>query len=209
MSRTISRFSAPVVRRAFSTWPMWDLATRVTTLAPLTLEQRRTDTGPSPLAAPRGIRTITFGSAWSTLIDASFDDEYHYSPAAPLLPLRLEPGSSVSTRHRFSVPGNSGLYGWRQRVTATHAEILETPAGRFDTLVIQRQIYFDSPEPFRFDRVRQETRWYAPAVNGFVRRTWTGSYIDEGSLEQIDRRREDWATLELVRHVPGKGQGGA
>ena len=181
----------------------------VTALAPLTLEQRRTEASPSPLATPRGARTITFDSAWSALIDASFDDEYHYSPAVPLLPPRLEPGSSVSTRHRFSVPGNSGLYGWRQRVTASRAEIVETPAGRFDTLVIERQIYFDSPDPFRFDRARQETRWYAPAINGFVRRTWTGTYIDEGSLDQIDRRREDWVTLELVRHVPGKDQGGA
>lgn len=179
----------------------------VTALAPLTLEQRRTEAdGPSPLATPRGTRTITFESAWSALVDASFDDEYRFTPAVPMLPPRLEPGSSISTRHRFTVPGNSGLYGWRQRVTATGAEILATPAGRFDTLVIRRDIYFDSPDPFRFDRARQETRWYAPAVNGFVRRTWTGSYIDEGSLDHPERRREDWATLELVRHEPGNGQ---
>ncbi len=175
----------------------------VTSLAPLTVQQSRSETQATPLSVVKGVRALTFDGPWSVLIDASFDDEYHFSPTVPLLPARLEPGATIATSHRFRVPANSGLYGWRQRVTATGAEIIDTPAGRFDTLVIRREITFDSPDPFLFDRTRQETSWYAPAVNSFVRRTWTGSYLSQGSLDMVERRREDWVTLELIRYVPG------
>lgn len=180
----------------------------VISLAPLTVEQSRSQGAASPLTVAKGTRALTFDGAWSVLTDASFDDEYHFSPAVPLLPPRLEPGATLATSHRFRIPGNSGLYVWRQRITATGAEIIETPAGRFDTLVVRREIAFDSPDPFLFDRTRQETSWYAPAVNGFVRRTWTGSYLNEGSLDMVERRREDWVTLELVRHLAAEGQPG-
>ena len=183
------------------------LELRVSSLMPLVLVQRRLEPTPAATMArsPRGENEIRFDAPWSAQVDADFDDVYQLSPAVPLLPPRLEPGSSIRTRHRFTVRGNSGRYGWQQRVAATAAEIIQTPAGRFDTLVIDREIWFDSPEPFRYDRYRRETRWYAPAVNGFVRRTWTGSYLEEGSIDQRDRRREDWITQDLIEHHPGRG----
>ncbi len=175
-------------------------------VAPLQLSRRFQSAAASAagtVAEPAGARLMRFESAWHVLVDASFDDEYHFSPAVALLPPRLEPGASSWTRHRFSVPGNSGQYGWQQRLMATGAEVVETPAGRFDTLVIRREIWFDSPEPFRFSRQREETRWYAPAVNGFVRRTWTGSYLEEASIDLPERRREDWITEELTAYEAG------
>lgn len=182
-----------------------NLEWEVLSLAPLTLSQRRTKPTPAAtsVAMPRNAVELRFETPWSALVEASFDDEYHFVPAVPLLPPRLEPGSSSWTRHRFTVPANSGNYGWQQRVTATGAEIIEAPIGRFDTLVIRREIWFDSPRPFRYNCDRTETRWYAPAVNGFVRRTWTGSYLEEGSIDLRERRREDWVTQELIEYRPG------
>ena len=149
---------------------------------------------------------MTFSAPWSVLVDPMFDDEYQFSEPVPLLPPRLEPGSWSATRHHFRVAGNSSVYRWRQRLTATGTEIVETPAGRFDNRVIPRRLWFDSPQPFRYDRTRDEVRWYAPAVSGWIRRQWTGTYIDEGSFDdKMYRRLEDAITQELVQHNPGPG----
>ena len=186
--------------------PIGTLEHEVLSTAPLTLAQRRLDRTPAATAVStlRDERVIRFDGPWSALVDASFDHEYSFSPAVPWLPPRLAPGEPTSSRHRFTVPGNSGNYGWQQRLVATAAEIIDTPAGRFDTLLIQRSIRFDSPDPFRYDCDRQETRWYAPAVNGFVRRIWTGSYLEDASIDMRGRRREDWIIQELIDYRPGR-----
>lgn len=166
----------------------------ITAVVPLTLAWRR------PSGSSGEAR---FASAWSAFTDIGFDDICHFDSPVPFLPPELAPGSSITSEHRLRVAGNSGNYRWRQRVRATATEIVETPAGRFDTLVISREVWFESPDPFRFDSERRETRWYAPAVNGWVKRTWTGSYRDQGSLDVPLRRREDWVTETLIAYGPG------
>ena len=187
--------------------PVGDLELEVRSNAPLTVEHRRVRRigGAGQISGHVEPRAMTFSNAWSVNVDSSFDDEYRFSPAVPLLPPQLEPGSWSKTSHRFTVAGSSSVYGWWQRLTATGTEIVTTPAGQFDTLVIRRQIWFDSPQPFRYDRWREEVRWYAPAVNGWVRRQWTGSYLDEGTIEKVDRRLEDALTQELRAYTAGTG----
>jgi hypothetical protein len=186
--------------------PLGDLELEVRSNAPLTVEHRRLrrTRGAGQISGPVDPRAMTFSAPWSVIVDSSFDDEYRFSPAVPLLPPKLEPGSWSATSHRFTVAGSSSVYGWWQRLTATGTEVVTTPAGRFDTLVIRRQIRFDSPQPFRYDRFREEVRWYAPAVNGWVSRQWAGSYLDDSSIER-ERRLEDALTQVLQSYTAGSG----
>ena len=45
----------------------------VTSLAPLTVQQSRSETQATPLSVVKGVRALTFDGPWSVLIDASFD----------------------------------------------------------------------------------------------------------------------------------------
>ncbi len=63
MSRTISRFSSRVVRRASSTWRSWALATRVTTGAP---DVRSAFTWGSSAALPP-LRVAPNATSWAFL----------------------------------------------------------------------------------------------------------------------------------------------
>ncbi len=79
------------------------------------------------------------------------------------------------------------------------------PAGQFDCLRIDRTIYFEPRQLGRFNARPVESLWYAPAVNRWVRRDWTGFYLDETTIS--DRRtalpieeREDSVSWVLLEH---------
>ena len=75
---------------------------------------------------------------------------------------------------------------------------------------MQRTIWFDYPDVFRFNSSRIDSVWYAPEVNRWVRREWTGDYQHENSLGKLGgtRRREDWVRWELVSYTPAAGPAG-
>lgn len=181
-----------------------DLELEVASLAPLVLVQRRLrPTGRAGvIAGPDGPVEARFAEPWSVLVDPGFDEVLQFQDPVPLLPPQLVPGSRAETRTRFTVAGNSGVYGWTQQLVATRLETLATPAGRLECLVIERRIRFDSPNPFRYARERRERRWYAPAVNGWARREWTGDYRDQTFADDwMLRRLEDSVRLELKDHL--------
>lgn len=210
-SAAISPASAPSIPLPGTRWiyreinryngrALGDLQIEVVSAAPLVLRHSRVNPSndAGQIAAPDGPAEARYSEPWSILVDPWFDRVLRFESPVPLLPPAMTAGSSVATSSRFSVDGNSGRYVWHQRLRIVGNEILSTPAGRFDCFVLERLIHFDSPDPFTFDRQRSETRWYSPAINGWVKREWTGDYLDRGNLDdRFGRRREDWVRLEL------------
>ena len=77
------------------------------------------------------------------------------------------------------------------------------PAGEFDALRVERRIYFTHVDLRRSQSVRTEYLWYAPAVNRWVRREWTGQYI--GWPVRRGVAREDWVVHLLAEYAPARG----
>ncbi len=182
-----------------------DLEVEVVSAAPLVLRHARVNprANAGRIAAPAGPVEARYAEPWSIVVDPGFVRVLRFGRAVPLLPPASSPATVVDTDTTFTVADDSGTYRWSQRLQALRSETLVTPAGRFDCLVVQRDIRFESPDPFSFDHRRRETRWYAPAIDGWVRREWTGDYIDSGHLDdRLGRRREDWVRLELQSYLP-------
>jgi hypothetical protein len=76
----------------------------------------------------------------------------------------LEPGKSVTFEEHAS---NSDA--WRHSVTVVRRETLQTPAGTFDTFVIEERIQSLSPAQGNLDATK--TYWYAPAAKWAVKRS--------------------------------------
>lgn len=182
-----------------------DLEIEVVSALPLILRHtrvRRTGNAGS-IAAPDGPLEARYSEPWSVLIDPWFDQGLRFAAPVPLLPPTLQVGARIDTATHFTLDGQSGNYGWQQRLQVIRTETLATPAGRFDCVVLERDIRFESPDPFSFDRQRRETRWYAPTIDGWVRHEWTGDYLERGHLDdRFGRRREDWLRLELQAYMP-------
>ncbi|MGE0312551.1 MAG: hypothetical protein AB7P21_13130 [Lautropia sp.] len=182
-----------------------ELHVEVVSAAPLVLRHTRANrrSGAGRIAAPAGPVDARYAEPWSILVDPWFVQVLRFAQPVPLLPPTLRPGAALATDTTFTVAGDSGTYRWAQRLRALRHETVATPAGRFDCLVVEREIRFASPDPFSTDRRRRDTRWYAPEVGGWVRREWTGDYIDSGHLDdRLSRRREDWVRLELEAYLP-------
>lgn len=86
-------------------------------------------------------------------------------------------------------------------MSAARWEEVRVPGGRFDALRVDRRIAFTHSDFWRIDSQRSETLWYAPAVNRWVQREWTGIYRQYG-LPRYGGRREDWVRWRLLEYVP-------
>jgi hypothetical protein len=76
----------------------------------------------------------------------------------------LAAGKSVTFDERA---GNSDA--WRHTVTVVRSEMLQTPAGTFDTFVIEERIQSLSPAQGNLDATK--TYWYAPAAKWPIKRS--------------------------------------
>jgi len=110
---------------------------------------------------------------------------------------------------RFPVWIDGAVLGW---------ERVKVPAGEFDTLKIQRNVYFDYWEHAVRDRSKiRELEWYAPAVKQSVRREASSQYLsylaDDGTGRPGFVRvkggkddggggyvQDDWLIYELVEY---------
>jgi hypothetical protein len=186
--------------------PVADVEVTVTSAAPLTCSVRRmrTDTTAGEIARPDAVQEERYAGAWAVDLEPTYDLTMDFAEPMPLLPASLRVGATDSRRTSYTVRGYSGQYRWTQRLSALGTEKVSTPAGTFDCLVVRRMIWFDYPDVFRFGSARIDNVWYAPEVNRWVRREWTGDYQHENALDERggSRRREDWVRWELVAYAP-------
>lgn len=136
---------------------------------------------------------------WRVLQEPAYDATQYFDRPVPLIPAWLDAGTSERTDAVYrSAAGGDGL-AWKDWLDALGWQRLVVPAGEFDCLVIRRRIWFRHPDVFRTRSERTETLWYAPAVNRWARRDWTGEYRS-GSLRTIDR--EPSISWRLTGYTP-------
>ena len=191
--------------------PLADVEVTVTALYPLTCSVRRTrsDSTAGEILRGNSIQEERYSDPWAVDVEPIYDLTMDFAEPMPILPRSLRVGASDHRRTSYAVKGYSGRYGWTQRLNAVGAERVVTPAGSFDCLRVQRMIWFDYPDVFRFSSARVDNAWYAPQVNRWVRREWTGDYLHENSLGKMgSRRREDWVRWDLLSYRPASAAAG-
>lgn len=142
--------------------------------------------------------------AWNVLQEPGYDQLQRFDTPQPLLPPQLQAGVAMRYAGRYRVPGLEETFEWHAWTGASRWEEIAVPAGRFEALRIERRIAFRHPDLWRTYSERRETLWYAPAVNRWARREWTGTYR-RYSLERHFLLREDWIASELVDYAPARG----
>ncbi|MCL4185413.1 MAG: hypothetical protein KJ011_18425 [Burkholderiaceae bacterium] len=114
--------------------------------------------------------------AWDVIVEPAYDMVQTFEAPMPLLPERLEPGASRTDSSWYGVPHMSGRQYWRQWLRAAGWERITVPAGTFDALRVERMIDFRHFDIWRELPRRLDIVWYAPQVNRWVRRDWSGEY---------------------------------
>lgn len=171
---------------------------RVTAVAP---QLRLAVTGAG--APPDGTEEI-HAAPWRVLQEPAYDLVQVFETPQPLLPERLEPGAGSFSQTRYRVPGSDDWFYWSAQTDARRWETVEVPAGRFEALRVERRIAFQHQDLFRVRAARIDTLWYAPEVNRWVRREWTGSYRRYGMEREVGQR-EDWVISNLLEYRPAPG----
>lgn len=138
---------------------------------------------------------------WDVIVELAYDVPQTFEKPMPLLPDLLVPGARRSDATYYSVPNSSSRLYWRQSLRATGWERIEVPAGGFDALRVERYINFAHWDSWRELPWRIDTLWYAPLVERWVQREWTGRYRWPGGrqLVEADEDRIRWRLLDWHR----------
>lgn len=142
-----------------------------------------------------------YARAWQVLEEPNYDLPQVFASAAPLLPLALAPGASERFSSSYTTPMSADRLYWSEIARVRGWERVRVPAGEFEALRVQRTIAFQHADRFRQRETRTDTLWYAPEVNRWVRREWTGSYGTQATLRT--NMREDWVAHELIDYRRG------
>ncbi len=145
-----------------------------------------------------------YAEPWRILQEPGYDLVQVFETPQPLLPARLEAGAGERYAGRYRIAGAEEWFQWSVAVSAVRWEAVTVPAGRFEALRVERQIAFTHSDLWRVQSERHETLWYAPAVNRWVQREWTGSYR-RYSLPRYGGLREDGIRLRLLESAPAAG----
>lgn len=143
-----------------------------------------------------------YADAWSVLVDGTFDSLITFETPVPLVPPGARAGTSQTAGARYRSERSNDVLAWNQDLRATRWERVQVPAGSFDTLRIERRVWFKHPDVFRLDSERTDTLWYAPQVGRWVMREWTGDFMSGGPMSRAERAREDWVIWQLAAWEP-------
>lgn len=155
----------------------------------------------------RLVDTLVYAAGWNGReLPVTPLQRFRYDPALTSYPYPLEPGKSwqtaldatdVATGHRFRARVHGKVVGW---------ERIKVPAGEFDALKIQREVFAGNMEGSRTQEEILETDWYAPSVRRAVRTSRSSQHFDssrgggDGGGEYPLRVRGDWLIGELVAY---------
>ena len=221
-SGPVREFAEPQVRvgdrwlyreiNRYNQLPLSTAEVTVTAASPLTCSVRRTriDSTAGEIIRRDAFQEERYAQPWAVEQEPTYDMIMDFAQPMPLLPSPLQVGQTERSRTNYTVAGYWGHYDWLQYLKATAVERIATPAGVYDCLRVRRTIWFEYPDVFRFGSSRIDNIWYAPEVNRWVRREWTGEYQHENSLGKMGgiRRREDWVRWELLAYEPAAPSAG-
>jgi hypothetical protein len=147
-----------------------------------------------------------FSSAWSVIDDPIYDIPISFAQPMPIVPIPIQAGQALNSQTTYRALGYGDTLRWTQRLSAERWERVQVPAGVFDCLRIVRVIAFTHPDVFRDNSTRTDTVWYAPDVNRWVQREWTGDFLSSGTPSGFamvgTRMREDWYLWQLTAYLP-------
>jgi hypothetical protein len=130
-----------------------------------------------------------------------------YIPALPLFRFPLAPGASWRDTVMVTDPAS----GKRTSVdVVSHVqgmEMVKVPAGEFDTIKVQRDLYYQDAEWWRSGVSQRLTDWYAPSVNLVVMRREDSQYVDYtrgGDRGGGSIIYGDYLKHELVERAPAR-----
>ncbi len=132
---------------------------------------------------------------------------FSYAPAFPAYAYPLEPGKTwytvvnatdAVTQRQYRVHTRGKVVGW---------ERIKVPAGEFDALRIQREVFAGNSDARHTQEEINETDWYVPALRRSARSEGKSQHFDtsrggggDGASEYPLRIRGDWLIAELVRY---------
>lgn len=133
---------------------------------------------------------------WHELQTTAFGETLVFERPMPIVPDALAVGARAHDATFYRAASSSARLEWEQTIVARGWERVRVPAGEFDALRIERTVWFRHPDMFRLHSERRDWIWYAPDVDHWVRREWTGIYYlpDPRGL----RMREDWVEWRLA-----------
>ena len=166
----------------------------------------RVEAEDSRASAPRVER---YTPEWNVLSRPSPTDEaLEFTPALPNFPRPIRVGASWGE----DLTARSAKSGRTIRVKVQGKmldwERVRVPAGEFDAFRVRRTVWLEDGDFFRTGTTVNETDWYAPAVNHFVRHEDQSSYVNKmtthGRAPAVVR--SDWHVYELMQYQPGPGR---
>jgi len=138
---------------------------------------------PSEIQGPWGM--ISTDPHWSKLMT--------YTPVIPLWPQNLSGNWSQQENTKYQIAGYDGnFFNWNLFMSSDGWEKITVPAGSFTALKFQNLIYFENPDPNKFDCVRKETIWFTPQIGRWVARESTGSCITGAENVPIPENTTQW-----------------
>ena len=143
-----------------------------------------------------------YADAWTVIAESTFDWPIVFERPMPVVPAGAGAGTSRRDATRYASPRSSRPLRWEQRLLVRGWERVRVPAGEFEALRIERLVNLEHADEFRLAAERTDRLWYAPRVNRWVLREWTGDYLWSGMIGRSARVREEWVRWELLAYEP-------
>jgi hypothetical protein len=128
-------------------------------------------------------------SPWAATSEQFYDTTLTFNPPLQSVPAHLDPTPWIVVNTTFTTKGSSTKLPWRQSTRMLGWESITVPAGQFECARIEKIINFRHHDSFRHESVRYEALWYAPKVNRWVRRDWSGTFMWDGDIDDNGVRR--------------------
>ena len=133
---------------------------------------------------------------------------FRYEPAFPAYAYPLHPGKRWYTVVKATDPVTRNTYNVHTRGRIVGWERIKVPAGEFDALRIERQVFAGNSDAWRTQETITETDWYVPVLGRAARTQGSSEHFDNsrggggngGGGEYPLRIRGDWLVAELVRY---------
>lgn len=137
---------------------------------------------------------------WWVVQEPSYDLLQFFDSPVPLIPRELVSGARERLSTAYHLDGGYRSYPWTIYLDARGWERIRVPAGEFECLRVDRQIFFTHSEYWRYQSVRSDRIWYAPRINRWVQREWFGDF--QMASRRMARNHEDFVRWQLLDYVP-------
>jgi hypothetical protein len=153
------------------------------------------------------VDTLVYAPGWNGReLPLPNTQRFRYDPALPEYVYPLETGKSWNTVVRATDVATGRSYNTHVHANVVGWERVSVPAGEFDALRIQREIFAGNIQGSNTQEIIRETDWYVPSVGRAVRTQSSSQHFDnsrgggDGGGEYPLRVRGDFLVSDLVSY---------